>query len=194
MMEIAAKIIGYIGTGVLFLSYQMPRKKQIVLLQILSISIFTVHFFLLGGYTGAIMNLIALTKTVLYYFENRPWFKNVLFTCVYAAVILVAGILTWQGFPSLFPLLAMLVHTLAYNVKKEKWFRICMFPTSPLWMVYAILTGSIPALIGEILTTTSLLSAIIRYDILQKPDTRRAGDGDNADSCGKDGEQTDGGV
>ncbi|MBR4467098.1 MAG: YgjV family protein, partial [Clostridia bacterium] len=72
--------------------------------------------------------------------------------------------------------------------------RICMFPTSPLWMVYAILTGSIPALIGEILTTTSLLSAIIRYDILKKPDRRRAGDGDNADNCGKDGEQTDGGV
>lgn len=167
-MELFAIIIGYIGTGVLFLSYQMPKKKQIVLLQILSISIFTVHFFLLGSYTGAIMNVIALTKTVLYYFENKPWFRNVLFTSVYAIVIFIAGIMTWQGFPSLFPLIAMLVHTFAYNIKKEKWFRLCMFPTSPLWMVYAILTGSIPALIGEILTTTSLLSAIIRYDVLHK--------------------------
>ena len=167
-MEVFAKIIGYIGTGVLFLSYQMPKKKQIVLLQILSISIFTVHFFLLGSYTGAIMNLIALTKTVLYYFENKPWFRNTLFTAVYAIIIFVAGIVTWQGFPSLFPLIAMLVHTFAYNIKQEKWFRLCMFPTSPLWMVYAILTGSIPALIGEILTTTSLLSAIIRYDVLHK--------------------------
>ena len=174
-METAAAIIGYVGTGVLFLSYQMPKKRQIVLLQIMSISIFTVHFFMLGGVTGAVMNLIALSKTVLYYFENKPWFRNVLFTAFYAIVILTAGIATWQGLPSLFPLLAMLLHTGAYNIKKEKWFRLCMFPTSPLWMVYAILTGSVPALIGEILTTTSLLSAIIRYDVLKKEPKKKAG-------------------
>ena len=172
-METVAKIIGYVGTGVLFLSYQMPKKRQIVLLQILSISIFTVHFFLLGSYTGAVMNLIALTKTVLYYFENRPWFRNVLFTATYAIVITTAGIATWQGLPSLFPLLAMLLHTFAYNIKQEKPFRLCMFPTSPLWMVYAILTGSVPALIGEILTTVSLLSAIVRYDVLKREPKRK---------------------
>ena len=165
-METAAMIIGYFGTGILFLSYQMPRKRQIVLLQIVSISIFTLHYFLLGGYTGAIMNLIALSKTVLYYFENKPWFKNVLFSVIYTVIIVITGIITWQGYQSVFPITAMLVHTFAYNIKKEKWFRIFMFPTSPLWMVYAILTGSIPAIIGEILTTTSMISAIIRYDVL----------------------------
>jgi len=160
-------IIGYFGMGILFLSYQMPKKRQIVVLQIAAISIFTAHYFLLGGYTGAIMNLIALSKTVLYYFENKPWFKNVLFTAVYLVIISVTGVLTWQGYRSVFPIIAMFVHTLAYNVKNEKWFRICMFPTSPLWMAYAVMTGSTPAFIGEVLTTTSMLSAIIRYDVLK---------------------------
>jgi len=49
-----------------------------------------------------------------------------------------------------------------------------MFPTSPLWMVYAVLTGSVPALIGEILTTVSLLSAIIRYDVLKLEPKRKS--------------------
>ena len=168
MLRTAAMIIGYVGMGLLFLSYQMPKKKQIIVLQIAAISIFTVHYFMLGGYTGANMNIIALTKTVLYYFEDRPWFKNVLFSAFYAVVIIIAGVLSWQGYESIFPILAMLVHTAAYNIKKEKWFRLSMFPTSPLWMVYAILTGSTPALIGEILTTSSMVSAIIRYDILHR--------------------------
>jgi len=166
-VELAAKIIGYFGTAMLFLSFQMPKKKQIVLFQIVAVSIFTVHYFMLGGYTGATMNVIGLSKIVLYYFEDRPWFRNALYTAIYTVVIVIAAVLTWQDISSLFPLLAMIIHTFAYNIKNEKWLRIAIFPTSPLWMVYAILNGSVPALIGEILTTTSIITAIIRYDVLK---------------------------
>lgn len=171
MQEIIAQVIGFVGTGILFLSYQMPKKKQIVFCQILSISIFTAHYLLLGVWTGAMMNAIALVKTVLYYFDDRVWFgktQRILFTILFSAVILAAGIWTWQDWTSVLPLLAMLINTLAYNIRKEKWFRLCMFPTSPLWLVYNLLNHSIPGLIGEILTTISIISAIIRYDILHQ--------------------------
>lgn len=164
--QLFAQIIGYVGTCVLFMSYQMPKKRMIVALQVVSISIFTIHFSILGAWTGALMNAIALEKTVLYLFENEKWFKNKLFTIVFTIAVLVTGILTWDDWASVLPLIAMIINTLAYNLKKERHFRLGMFPCSPLWMAYAIHTGSIPALIGEILTTTSTIVAIIRYDVL----------------------------
>ncbi|MBO4860349.1 MAG: YgjV family protein [Clostridia bacterium] len=167
-MEIAAQIIGFFGTGMSFLSFLMPKKKLIIIFQVIAVASFTLHYFLLGGYTGAIMNVIALSKIALYYFENKPWFKNVLFTCIYLAVIVVTAVFTWQDISSLFPLLAMIIHTLVYNIKSEKWLRIGLFPASLLWMVYAIMKGSIPALIGEILNTSSIIAAFIHYDILKK--------------------------
>ncbi|MBO4501964.1 MAG: YgjV family protein, partial [Clostridia bacterium] len=73
-MEIAAQIIGFFGTGMSFLSFLMPKKKLIIIFQVIAVGSFTLHYFLLGGYTGAIMNVIALSKIALYYFENKPWF------------------------------------------------------------------------------------------------------------------------
>ena len=166
--KLFAQIIGYIGTCILFMSYQMPKKRMIVTLQVMSISIFMVHYAILGAWTGALMNGIALVKTVLYLFENEKWFKNALYTVLFTAAVITAGIFTWEDWASILPLIAMVINTLAYNFKKERYFRLGMFPCSPLWMAYAIHTGSIPALIGEILTTTSTIVAIIRYDVLGK--------------------------
>jgi hypothetical protein len=63
-------------------------------------------------------------------------------------------------------MLGMVDSTLCLNIKKEKWFRICNFPGSPLWLTYGIYSRSYSGIIGETITMTSIIIAIIRYDIL----------------------------
>ena len=55
-MELAAQIVGFCGTAGLFISYQQNTKNRILLFQIIGITMFTLHFFLLSAWSGCMMN------------------------------------------------------------------------------------------------------------------------------------------
>ncbi|MFA6730663.1 MAG: YgjV family protein [Eubacteriales bacterium] len=162
--------IGFFGTAVMFISYQMPKKSKILLFQILAAAAFSLHFALLAGYsgsyTGMVMNIIALARCVLFYFENKPFFKPKTFTALILTAIFIVGGVTYKNIFSIFPILGMTISTLCLNIKKEKWFRIFNLPGSPLWMTYNIYSRSFPGILGEIINMSSLIIAIIRYDII----------------------------
>lgn len=170
MLRFIAQSIGFLGTLILFISFQMPVKKKILLFQIISAFIFAVHYFFLGldtgNFSGMVMNLVAMVRTELFYFEDKKWFRPYLFTGTFLCIILYIGIDTWKNIYSLFPMLAMVDSTLCLNIKKEKYFRIFNFPGSPLWLVYGIYSKSYSGILGEIFTMTSIIIAVIRYDIL----------------------------
>lgn len=170
MLRIFAQGIGFVGTAVLFVAFQMPEKKKILFFQIISITIFALHYFMLGlytgNYTGMVMNIVAMVRTTLFYFEDKKWFRPYLFTGIFLFIIIYIGIDTWKNIYSLFPIIAMVDSTICLNIKKEKYFRIFNFPGSPLWLVYGIYSRSYSGIIGEICTMISIIIAIIRYDIL----------------------------
>ncbi len=179
MLYTFAQCVGFLGTAILFVSYQMPVKKNILLMQIISASVFSVHYLLLGSftgsYTGMVMNIIGVFRTLLFYFEDKKWFKRYAFTAFFLAVIIYIGIDSWKNIFSLFPILGMVDSTICLNIKKEKWFRICNFPGSPLWLIYGIYSHSYSGIIGEIITMTSIIIAIIRYDVLKQDKKRGSG-------------------
>jgi hypothetical protein len=113
-----------------------------------------------------VMNIIGLFRTLLFYFENKKWFRPYIFTTVFLSIFIYIGVSTWSDIYSLFPILAMVDSTLCLNIKKEKWFRIFNFPASPLWVVYGIYSRSYPEIIGESVAMVSIIIAIIRYDVL----------------------------
>ena len=172
MLKFIAQSVGFFGTAILFISFQMPVKKKILFLQIISASVFSVHYLMLGfftgSYTGMVMNIIGMVRTLLFYYEDKKWFRRYPFTVFFLALIIYIGIDTWKNIYSLFPMLAMIDSTICLNIKKEKWFRIFNFPGSPLWLTYGIYSNSYSGIVGEIFTMTSIIIAIIRYDILHQ--------------------------
>ena len=70
------QLIGLFGLAMAMLSYQMKTQKQIVMIQIISWSFFTVHFYLLGAYTGALLNLIGAIRSVVFANKDKKWGRS----------------------------------------------------------------------------------------------------------------------
>ena len=72
---------------------------------------------------------------------------------------------------SLFVMAAMAINTVSFSFTKPKLVRTTILISSPLLLVYNILTGSIGGVINELFTEISSVVGIIRYDIKKKDKT-----------------------
>ena len=72
---------------------------------------------------------------------------------------------------SLFVMAAMALNTMSFSFTKPKLVRTTILISSPLLLVYNILTGSIGGVINELFTEISSVVGIIRYDIKKKDKT-----------------------
>ena len=76
MLETISQVIGFVGTIVSFIIFQQNKRSRIIGLQILSTSLFAVHYILLGAFTGAALNLIAVTRSIVFYNNDKKWAKS----------------------------------------------------------------------------------------------------------------------
>lgn len=168
MIETISQVIGFIGTIVSFIIFQQNKRSRIIGLQILSTSLFTVHYILLGAFTGAALNLIAVTRSIVFYNNDKKWAKSPAWLWFYIVVSVVASVLTWENWYSFLPAIALVLTTIANWMKSETKIRLISFPNSPCWLIYNAITGSVAGVVTECIVMTSLIIGIIRYDILKK--------------------------
>ena len=85
--------------------------------------------------------------------------------------MIVVGIFTYQNWISLLMMAAVALNTVSFSFTKPKLVRTTILISSPLLLVYNILTGSIGGVINELFTEISSVVGIIRYDIKKKDKT-----------------------
>ena len=164
-MNILAQAIGCIGTVLFFISYQQKKKKNIMLFQIFGITMFTIHFFMLEAYSGFAMNLLGIIRAVVIYFSGRKWADSRVWYYGFMVSYVVLGIAVWEDWFSILPIIAMILSTYAFYLTDETKLRLLTFPCSPSWLIYNVHHGSISGTITECFTMTSLIIAMIRYDL-----------------------------
>lgn len=165
MKEIIGQIIGFIAMGIIVISYQQKSHKNILTFQMVSGLLFTVHYILLGAYTGAIMNLLGAFRSLVYANRGKKWASSIIWPTVFSIGFVVSGIMTWDNVFSVFPLIAMLMSSIVLWIEQPKINRIFSLPTSTCWLIYNIKTLSYPGIITEIFVLTSIIIGIIRLDI-----------------------------
>ena len=168
MKENIGQIIGFVAMTIIVASYQQKSHKKILTLQMISGFLFTVHYLLLGAYTGAAMNLLGAFRSLVYSNRSQKWASSVLWPIGFSVSFLISGILTWENTFSIFPLIAMLMSSVVHWIEKPKINRIFSLPTSTGWLIYNIKTLSYPGIITEIFVLTSIVIGIVRLDIKKK--------------------------
>ena len=164
--EAVGQVIGFVGMAMLFISFQQKQNKKIYFWQILGVSLFTVHFAMLGAYTGALLNVLGVLRAAVFYNSERKWARSKLWVWGLLAAYVVVGILIWEDWYSLLPILAMILSTFAFTAKTPFRFRLLSFPCSPMWLTYNIHHFSISGSIAECCSMTSMIIAFIRCDLL----------------------------
>lgn len=164
-MQILVRVLGIAGliTGVI--PFQFKKHKHIVLCKMLSTFCFATQYFLLGAYTGAWMDLISSFRNFLFYWFVKKKFSTLPVIIVFSIFLIIITATTWSGWFSLLPLIAKLLSTVSYGMKKERLLRLITLPSCILWVIYNCIVGSYEAALGDALTFVSIMVAIYKFDI-----------------------------
>lgn len=158
-----ANTIGICAVALFLLSYQMKRRTGIVVTNAVSRALYVVQYLLLGAWEGAVLDIAGIVASVLA--QNREKYKKAaLWLCLGVNLLIVAvGLLLWQNWFSLLPMLGVLFHTGAFWLKDEKQIRLLSLLGSPCWLAYNLYCRAYGSALGDAFTISSILIALLRF-------------------------------
>lgn len=110
---------------------------------------FAAHYALLGQTTAVTMNLVLGVQTLVALgFARWPRLRWTYYALI--PVLLVAAVMTWQGWLSLLSTTATAFSTVARMQANEFALRVLMLASAPLWATHDLLAGSLPGLLADL--------------------------------------------
>ena len=160
MNFIIIQIIGAIAFATLAISYYQKNKKNILFLHIIAYIMFTIHYYLLSGITGAICNAIGLLALFsIYIIEKYQWKNKNLIAGLFIIILFAINIITFQNVFSIFPLIASIVVILSFMSDNEDFIRGIGVISAVCWLIYAIAYKSYISILFEIITLAGTVIA-----------------------------------
>lgn len=181
--DIIAQGFGLLGMAMNILSYQRRERGQIIFMQLFGAVFFSINYFLLGAYVGALLNFVAMARAVVYWKGEKLRSDKP----IWIAIIGIASILVYALSFAVFktepsakklitealPVLAMILSTVSFYLGSARAIRRFGIINSPLWLTYNIINFAIGGIITEVISLVSIIIGIIRYDL------RRGGKAEN---------------
>ena len=96
-MEIFAQIVGIVAAALNISSYQCKTKNRIILIQLFGGAFFTVNFMLHGATTGAIMNVLAMVRALLFLHKDKLKLNDKILVGSLIAAFVVSYILAFTA-------------------------------------------------------------------------------------------------
>ena len=154
--------LGFVAIALGFISYQMKTQKQLLAVQLATCIVFCVHYFLIGAYTGMAMNCVGVLRNIVYYRRNSRGDTRMTWPIIFAVIMGIMGILTWEAWYSIFVFLGLIINTLCFAFSDPQKVRGSILVTSPLVLIYDIFALSIGGIIYESVAIISSIIGILR--------------------------------
>ncbi len=163
MRFIFIQAIGVVGTILFFLSYQCKSNKNLFRVQFVSYLCYTIHLLLLGAVTGGVSYVLNTVRSFCLG-GQKAFLKGKIMCLIICTLQMVALLLTWEGWWSVFPVAANIAATLGgYTFNARKIRVVGIFVNSPMWITYNYIVGSWAGIADEIVTELSMILSICRY-------------------------------
>lgn len=164
---IITNIIGAIASVLTIYSFQRKTGRQIYTTQILYTVLWVVHFVMIDALAGALMNLCNCVKAIaIVYLPVRhiKFFPIFYLTTIWA----IFYVFVYQHPMDLLPIISGTIGAFLIYYRDNRYIiaRASLVGAS-MWIGYAILTGSIPALITDSFVLLSVIIGMIRHE--EKP-------------------------
>ena len=166
-MYLAAQIVGILAVATYLLSYQLAKRKHIILVNATSSALYVLQYILLGALEGAAIDILSAVGAVTAHNKDKKFIAKhlVLIIILLNLLFLTAGLSLYKNIFSLFPIVGAILQTSAFWMTSEKRIRQVSFLGTPFWLAYNLSCQAYGSAIGSILCMVSIGSAIYRYDI-----------------------------
>lgn len=163
-MNIAAQIVGIVGMVLSLLSFQLKKRKHIMLFQMTASLMFSAQLFMVGAITGGCLDLISFIRTLIFANNSKKWASSKWWLVGFILVMIATGLLTWKDGWSVLPIISSILSTVALWMKQVKHIRLISLAVGPCWMVYNVVTGAYTGALNELLAMISIVIGLIRHD------------------------------
>ena len=86
---VVAQLIGALGTIAVVVGMQQKKYNRIVFCKIFNEFIATIHYFLIGGYTGMVINLASCLTNGVYWYRITKGKSTLIFQILFGALFLI---------------------------------------------------------------------------------------------------------
>lgn len=168
---ILSQICVIVGIGLYALTYLLKTKKSVLIVGLIGVVLNTISFVLLGAYTGAVVNLVAILRSLWFFFEEKKGKRTWVSLTVVLTLIVIATIFTYQNIIDLLPLVAGLTYAFACwqkNIPLYRWLGILV---SSIYILYDIYFNSIFGVVSESIAIVCAVTGLILGMIKKKSDS-----------------------
>ena len=164
---VVAQILGLLALFILGYSFQKNNKENMLKLQMISSFLFALQYVFLTAWTGALMNFICIVRNYIFKkYEKSPIPIGIV--CILIILIISLSAISWDGYISILPPIAIILYTISLTQNKLKIVRLTEIISCSLFIIYNIKVLAITGLISTIIELVLAGIAIIRYDLLKK--------------------------
>lgn len=160
-----AQGIGIIIAVIAIASVQLKNLRKILICQIVVNTLSALNYTLLGGLSGAGVNLFAIVQTIwiyLFNIKNKPFPMTSSIGCM--VVYLAISLFSFSGFPTVLSCTAALLYALSVMQTDAKKYRVfCLF-NSLVWIGYDVYTCAYTTIFTHGFLVISILTAMYRLD------------------------------
>ena len=155
--------IGICAAILSFFTYIQKTRKKVVLIKLSCDCLWCLHYFLIGAYSGGAINIVNISRdTVVYYREDKAWAKSKLWLAAFLIFTFISGMLSWQGYISLMPMIGSFFGVLGIYQSEPRKISLVTLPGIILWLIYSIFVFSPQSIICNIISITSVAIALFR--------------------------------
>lgn len=168
MRYLIPQIIGLLAVGLFLLSYQMKKRKNIIITNVVSRALYILQYLLLGAFSGAVLDVLGMISSVVAERKHKTFIKKhliIIFLSINLSIV-IAGLMIAvvnKSFLDIFPVIGVLLHTSAFWISNEKIIRRVSLLGSPFWFIYNFASKAYGSSIGDVLTIVSIIIAMIKY-------------------------------
>lgn len=153
MYQIVAQAIGIVAMFFNILSYQQKSAKRIIACQLFGAVLFAINFSMLGAYIGAILNVIAMIRAILFLKRETFHTDSIGWLIGFGAAYVGAYILNFTVLgkePTPFnliveclPVVGMFMGHLAFRHNSAKIIRRFSLVSSTSWLIFNVIAVAI---------------------------------------------------
>ena len=158
-----AQVVGFVGMTMLALAYLQKKRESILAFNIASAASWTLHFILLGALTGAAMNAVSIARAGIFFISSKKKIRSPLIPTGIMAIFFVMAIVTWQGWVSMLPLIAMTLSTVAMWQKDPQAMRRVVIASAPCWTIYNVINSAMAGVRTELALATAAIAGLYLY-------------------------------
>ena len=157
-IDIVAQAVGLVASSIIIFACTNKSDNRFKFFIMLGSAVFACHYFLLGAYAGAAVNVVNSLRTGLSIKFNKSNAVMTFFIVLYLSI----GVFTIEQWHDALPIFSGVVTTFAMYKLSGILLRSCMLASSLSWLTYDFIFRSIGGVITEMFVQTTNLITMYR--------------------------------